>query len=144
MPGETFHGRIAFIEPVLDPATRTARVRIVLPNPRGALKPGMFANAVVRLQTAQGLVVPRSALIDTGARRLVYVESSPNTFMAREVTTGPVTGDRVQILAGLYEGDRVVVQGNFFIDSQAQLTGGQSIQWSGALDVKATPTERKP
>ena len=144
MPGETFNGRIAFIEPVLDPATRTARVRIVLPNPRGALKPGMFANAVVRLQAARGLVVPRSALIDTGTRRLVYVETSPNTFTAREVTTGPVTGDRVQILAGLNEGDRVVAQGNFFIDSQAQLSGGQSIQWSGALDVKTTPTERKP
>ena len=144
LPGETFHGRIAFIEPVLDPETRTGRVRLVLPNPRGALKPGMFAGAVIRLPAAQGLVVPRSALIDTGTRRIVYVETSPNTFMARNVTPGVVAGDRVQILDGITEGERVVAQGNFFIDSQAQLSGGQSIQWSGALDVKTTPAEPKP
>jgi multidrug efflux pump subunit AcrA (membrane-fusion protein) len=144
LPGETLRGRITFVEPVLDPETRTGRVRIVLPNPKGALKPGMFGNAIIRLAAGQGFVVPRSALIDTGTRQIVYVETSPNTFMARNVTPGAAAGDPVQILDGLKEGERVVAQGNFFIDSQAQLSGGQSIQWSGALDVKTTPAGPKP
>jgi Cu(I)/Ag(I) efflux system membrane fusion protein len=145
LPGEVYRGRVAFIEPVLDPSTRSARVRIVLPNTKGVLKPGMFANALIRTPTSSRLVVPRSALIDTGTRRVVYVESPTNTFTAREVTPGASAGDRVEILEGLKEGERVVAQGNFFIDSQAQLSGGQSIQWSGALDVKATPVpEPKP
>lgn len=144
LPGQAIAGRVVFIEPVLDRETRSARVRIVLPNGKGALKPGMFGNAMIRLPATQGLVVPRSALIDTGTRRIVYVETSPNSFAARNVTTGSAAGDRVQILDGLKEGERVVAQGNFFIDSQAQLSGGQAIQWSGALDVKTTPTEPKP
>jgi Cu(I)/Ag(I) efflux system membrane fusion protein len=145
LPGQIFRGRIAFIEPVLDRDTRSARVRIVLPNPKGALKPGMFANALIRVPAAPRLVVPRSALIDTGTRRVVYVESAANTFTARNVTPGSTAGAWVEILEGLKEGERVVAQGNFFIDSQAQLSGGQSIQWSGALDVKTTPAaEPKP
>jgi Cu(I)/Ag(I) efflux system membrane fusion protein len=103
----------------------------------------MFGNAMIRLPAASSLVVPRSALIDTGTRRIVYVETSPNAFAARNVTSGSAAGERVQILDGLKEGERVVAQGNFFVDSQAQLSGGQSIQWSGALDVKTTP-EPKP
>ena len=145
LPGQLYRGRVAFIDPVLNRETRSARVRIVLPNTKGALKPGMFANALIRMPASSRLVVPRSALIDTGPRRVVYVESAANTFTAREVTPGASAGDQVEILEGLNEGDRVVAQGNFFIDSQAQLSGGQSIQWSGALDVKATPVpEPKP
>ncbi len=144
LPGEKLEGRVVFIEPVLDRDTRSARVRIVLPNPRGSLKPGMFANATIRLPAAQRLVVPRSALIDTGIRRVVYVETSPNIFEARNVAPGAVAGERVEILEGLKDGERVVAQANFFIDSQAQLAGGASVQWSGALDVKATPAEPKP
>lgn len=144
LPGEALKGRVVFIEPVLDRDTRSARVRIVLPNPEGKLRPGMFANATIRLSASPRLVVPRSALIDTGTRRVVYVEISPNTFAARNVTPGSVSGDRVEILDGLKEGERVVAQGNFFLDSQAQLAGGASVQWSGALDVKATPTAPKP
>ena len=144
LPGETLRGRVAFIEPVLDAQTRTDRVRIVLPNRGGALKPGMFANATIQFPASTGLAVPRSALIDTGTRRVVYVETSPDSFAARNVTLGAVAGEKVQILDGLKEGERVVAQGNFFIDSQAQLAGGASVQWSGALDVKSTPTEPKP
>jgi Cu(I)/Ag(I) efflux system membrane fusion protein len=108
------------------------------------LKPGMFGNAIIRLPAAPRLVVPRSALIDTGTRHVVYVETSPNTFSARNVTPGAVAGDRAEILEGLNEGERVVAQATFFIDSQAQLAGGASVQWSGVLDVKATPAEPKP
>ncbi len=141
-PGRDFQGKIAFIEPVLERETRTARVRIVLPNPRGELKPGMFANAVIQVPLGEVLSVPRSAVIDTGARQVVYVETSPGTFMGREVKLGASAGDRREVLQGLKEGERVVAAANFFVDSQAQLAGGSSIQWSGALDVKTEPTPR--
>jgi membrane fusion protein, copper/silver efflux system len=145
LPGTTLRGRVAFIEPVLDRETRTARVRIALANPRGDLKPGMFADARLEVPAAASLIIPRSALIDTGARRIVYVEIAPNTFAARDVKTGTASGDRVAVLEGLKEGETVVAAANFFIDSQAQLAGGSSIQWSGALDVKQTPKpERTP
>lgn len=138
-PGRQFTGRIAFIEPVLERETRTARVRVVLPNPRGDLKPGMFADAQLEVPLGEGLSAPKSAVIDTGARRLVYVETSPGTFVPREVTLGSSAGDRVVVLEGLKEGERVVAAANFFIDSQAQLSGGASVQWSGSLDVKSPP-----
>jgi membrane fusion protein, copper/silver efflux system len=143
-PGRSFAGRIAFIEPVLDPQTRTARVRIVLPNPRGELKPGMFADARLQIPLGRRLSVPRSAVIDTGTRQVVYVETSPGTFAARDVKVGPTAKDRVEILEGLSEGEKVVSAANFFLDSQAQLSGGASVQWSGAKEVKAQPTPGSP
>ena len=139
-PARSFRGRIAFIEPTLDRETRTARVRIELPNPRGDLKPGMFAEAVLKVPAAEALTVPKSAVLDTGVRRVVWVETEPNTFSPRDVRVGAGTRDRVAVLEGLKEGERVVAAAGFFIDSQAQLSGGASIQWSGALDVKTTPT----
>lgn len=143
-PGRSFAGRIAFIEPVLDPQTRTARVRIVLPNPRGELKPGMFADARLQIPLGHRLSVPRSAVIDTGTRQVVYVETAPGTFAARDVKVGSTAKDRVEILEGLSEGEKVVSAANFFLDSQAQLSGGGSVQWSGALEVKTQPTPGSP
>jgi Cu(I)/Ag(I) efflux system membrane fusion protein len=138
-PGRELAGRIVFIEPLLERETRTARVRVVLPNPRGDLKPGMFADARLALQLKEGLSVPRSAVIDTGARQVVYVETAPGIFTPREVRLGAAAGDRREVLEGLREGEKVVAAANFFVDSQAQLGGGTSIQWSGARELKATP-----
>lgn len=135
-PGRPFHGRIRFIEPVLDPATRTVGVRIELPNSDGSLKPGMFANAELRVDLGRGLAIPKSAVLDTGARQLVYVQLAPNRFTGREVRLGQTAGDRVQVLHGLAAGEEVVTSANFLIDSQSQLTTGQSIQWGGASEVK--------
>jgi multidrug efflux pump subunit AcrA (membrane-fusion protein) len=140
LPGVELKGRVVFIEPTLERESRTARVRIALPNPRGELKPGMFADARLAVPLGQGLSVPRTAVIDTGTRQLVYVETAPGTFTPRDVKLGGAAGDRREILEGLREGEKVVAAANFFVDSQAQLAGGSSIQWSGALEVKATPT----
>ena len=139
-PGRELHGKIVFIEPVLDPETRTARVRAVLPNPSGELKPGMFADARLSVELPDRLSIPKSAAIDTGARQVVYVESSPGSFTPRAVKLGATAGDRREVLSGLREGEKVVAAANFFIDSQSQLASGTSIQWSGALEVKTTPT----
>ncbi len=144
LPGRTLRGKIGFIEPVLDRDTRSARVRIELPNPRGELKPGMFADARLEVPAAPSLIIPKTALIDTGVRRVVYVEAGPNTFSPREVKTGASSADRVAVLEGLREGEKVVAAANFFIDSQAQLSGGASVQYSGALDVRETPNAEKP
>jgi RND family efflux transporter MFP subunit len=139
-PDREFRGKVVFVEPVLDRETRTARVRAVVPNPKGDLKPGMFADARLSMPLGEPLSIPKSAAIDTGARQVVYVETSPGSFTPRPVKLGATAGDRREVLSGLREGEKVVAAANFFIDSQAQLASGSSIQWSGALDVKVSPT----
>jgi Cu(I)/Ag(I) efflux system membrane fusion protein len=111
----------------------------------------MFADARLEQPAAEALTVPKSAVIDTGSRKVVFVETAPDTFSPRDVKTGEASEDRVAILDGLRDGERVVVAGNFFVDSQSQLSGGASVQYTGALDVKttppaaaATPGEEKP
>jgi Cu(I)/Ag(I) efflux system membrane fusion protein len=135
-PGREIRGHIRFIDPVLDPATRTAGVRIELPNPGGLLKPGMFANAELRVDLGRGLAIPKSAVLDTGVRQIVYVQVGPGRFAGREVRLGQTAGDQVQVLQGLAAGEQVVTSANFLIDSQSQLATGQSIQWGGASEVK--------
>src|SRR5262245_39573024 len=98
LPDRTFRGRIAFIDPVVDRETRSARVRIELPNPRGELKPGMFGDALLEIPETPTLAIPRGAVIDTGERRVVYVETAPNTFSPRPVRTGAATGEDVAVL----------------------------------------------
>jgi RND family efflux transporter MFP subunit len=134
-PGRDVEGRIRFIDPVLDPTTRTAGVRIELPNPQGLLKPGMFANAELRVDLGRRLAIPRNAVIDTGVRQVVYVMAAPGRFVGREVRLGPQAGDLVEVVAGLAGGERVVTAASFLIDAQSQLATGQSIQWSGASEA---------
>ncbi|HYU36107.1 MAG TPA: efflux RND transporter periplasmic adaptor subunit [Thermoanaerobaculia bacterium] len=143
-PGREFRGRIRFIDPILDPGTRTAGVRIELPNPGGLLKPGMFANAELRVDLGRALAIPKSAVLDTGVRQVVYVRQGPNRFVGREVHLGQSAGDLVQVVAGLSEGEQVVTSANFLIDSQSQLATGQSIQWSGASEVKREVRKEEP
>jgi Cu(I)/Ag(I) efflux system membrane fusion protein len=135
-PGREFRGQIRFIDPVLEPATRTAGVRIELPNPGGLLKPGMFANAELRVDLGRGLAIPKSAVLDTGVRQVIYVQVGPGRFAGREVRLGQTAGDQVQVLQGIAAGEQVVTSANFLIDSQSQLATGQSIQWGGASEVK--------
>jgi Cu(I)/Ag(I) efflux system membrane fusion protein len=135
-PGRDFQGRVRFIDPVLDPATRTVGVRVELPNPGGLLKPGMFATAELRVDLGRGLAIPKSAVLDTGVRQVVYVQVAPGRFTGREVRLGPPAGELVQVVEGLAEGERVVTAASFLIDSQSQLATGQSIQWGGASEVK--------
>ncbi len=120
-PGQEFAGQITFINPVLDDATRTVKVRVEMANPGGRLKPNMFVNARVQTPLADNLVVPESALLDTGSRKLVYVAQSEDTFVKREVVAGQQTDGYVQILSGLQPGETVVTAATFLIDSQTRL-----------------------
>jgi Cu(I)/Ag(I) efflux system membrane fusion protein len=123
-PGKTFRGRVAFIYPFLDPKTRTVKVRVEIPNPGLRLKPDMFVNAMVKVPLGSSIVVPVSAVMDTGQRQLVWVEMKPGMFAPRDVKVGVRSGDNVQILSGLKAGEKVASSGGYLIDSEAQLKGG--------------------
>ena len=120
-PDKPSTGRIAFVYPFLDPKTRTVKARLELANPGMKLKPEMFVNAIIRVPLSPSLVVPVTALMNTGKRKVVWVESSPGMFESRTVQVGQQSGEKVQILSGLQSGDKVAVSGGYLIDSESQL-----------------------
>jgi Cu(I)/Ag(I) efflux system membrane fusion protein len=132
-PGRTFSGEVAFIDPVLDAGTRTAKVRVNVDNPDGRLKPEMFVHGTVRVAAdpgdggAERLVIPDSAPLITGKRAVVYVETEPGLYTGTEITLGPRAGDFYVVEAGLQEGQRVVTNGNFKIDSALQILARPSM-----------------
>jgi RND family efflux transporter MFP subunit len=111
-PGEVFSGRIARVSPVLDPATRTAPVEVEIPNPGFRLKPGMYARVTITSEErANALVVPSNAVIDYGGRRGVFVAADDSTVSFRLVVVGIEDPERIEVLEGLADGDRVVTTG---------------------------------
>jgi Cu(I)/Ag(I) efflux system membrane fusion protein len=123
-PGRPFGGRIDFVGPVVDAQSRAGRVRVALPNPGGLLKPGMNATLFFEGQLgADVLSVPAEAVVMTGARNLVFVVSREGALQPREVTLGPRAGERVQVLSGLKQGERVVASANFLVDAESRLGG---------------------
>jgi len=138
LPGETRRGRITFVSPALDPETRTARIRVELPNPGLRLKPGMYAT--IRFQSAGLPVVsvPRSAVLATGERNLVFVRDSDGRFTPRDVALGATTDERVEILRGVRAGEVVVASATFLVDAESNLgtvMGGMGDM--PGMDVKA-------
>jgi membrane fusion protein, copper/silver efflux system len=124
VPGRTFNGSVGFIVPVLEGETRTARVRIELPNPGLPLKPDMYVNVrVIGAPAPPHIMVPASAVVDRGQKQFVWVETQAGTYEPRQITTGGRHGEAIVIASGLSEGDNVVVEGGFLLDSEAQLRG---------------------
>lgn len=122
LAGQSFDGKVGFLQPVLDTATRTLAVRVALPNPDGRLRPGLFGTVALAGEGGhEALTIPRSALIDSGQRQIALVEVAAGRFSPRPITTGQRSGDRVEVLEGLREGERVVVEGNFLIDAESNL-----------------------
>jgi Cu(I)/Ag(I) efflux system membrane fusion protein len=191
-PGEEFKGQISFVDPFLDPQTRTVSVRVDVPNPERKLKPGMYANAAINIHVHEGikppvkdvyictmcpevesdspgecpecgmdlvkkepgpsgtvLAIPKSAVLDTGMRTIVYVEKELGQYSPHEVKLGVeavthVDGQKRKFYAlksGLTEGMRIVTQANFLIDSQSQITGQAEAVYSGTLE---RGEEKKP
>lgn len=125
LPGEKLEGKIDFINPILDQKSRTLKIRATIKNTLGKLKPGMIANAVLNIEIeGMPLVVPRSAVIDTGKRKVVWIKIDETKFEAKTVLTGYESDGYVEVKNGLKQGDSVVVEGNFLLDAQAQLFGG--------------------
>ena len=120
-PGKTLSGSISFIYPTIDPQTRTAKLRVQLANPGFRLKPQMFANAAIHVDYGKPLVVPRSAVLDSGMSQRVFVAQQGGSYEPRTVVTGPTVGDETIILSGLQVGEVVVSEGNFLIDADSRL-----------------------
>ncbi|WP_372950216.1 efflux RND transporter periplasmic adaptor subunit [Mariniphaga sp.] len=133
IPGETFEGTISFLDPVIDPKTRVAKARVEMVNSGLKLKPEMFASGMVEAKLPAGggtLSVPKTAVMWTGKRSLVYVKSETETgvnFLMREVTLGLALGDSYLVESGLDEGEEIAVSGTFSIDAAAQLAGKPSM-----------------
>jgi Cu(I)/Ag(I) efflux system membrane fusion protein len=133
LPGKTFEGKVAFVYPYLDPASRTGRVRIALANKAGELKPEMYATVTFVLPLGPRLVVPTSAVIYTGLRRLVFVDLGHGELRPQEVAIGARTGDLVEIVSGLAEGDAVVSAGNFLVAAESRVRSAGSL-WEDSHD----------
>ena len=144
-PGEIFKGTIAFISPLLDPMTRTVKVRVEVPNADGRLKPEMFVRALVRTSAqtegaTSPLVIPASAPLVTGKRAVVYVAlpGKDGAYEGREIVLGPRAGDFYIVKEGLAAGEQVVVNGAFKIDSSLQIQGKPSLMAPEGAAVPAS------
>jgi Cu(I)/Ag(I) efflux system membrane fusion protein len=122
--GAVSNGRISFVYPFHDPKTHTVKARVEMPNPGHMLKPDMFVNAIIRVPLVKGIVVPVTAVVDTGKRQVVWIETSQGMFEPRDVQAGERIDDKVQILSGIKAGDKVASSGSYLIDSESQLKGG--------------------
>jgi RND family efflux transporter MFP subunit len=121
MPGKTVDARINYIQPQVDPMTRTLKVRLDMDNPGVVLKPDMYANVEFRINLPMQLTVPADAVLDAGERKTVFVDRGNGFFEPRQVKAGERDGNRIQILSGLSAGERIVTSGNFLIDSESQM-----------------------
>lgn len=120
-PSEQFAGKISYIYPYLEEETRTTKARIVLPNRDFRFKPEMYGNINIKINLGRKLTVPESAVLDSGKRKLVFIDKGEGYFEPREVKLGIKTDDGYEVLDGLREGEQVVTSANFLIDSESKL-----------------------
>lgn len=143
MSGETVNGKVGYIYPELDPAARTLRARIELPNPKGMLRPGMYANVNLGGQSRDVLSVPSESVIATGKRKVVILKEG-NDFRPAEIQTGQEGMGRTEVLSGVTEREQVVVSGQFLIDSEASLSGVLARLSQQAMPVMETAPQKMP
>jgi hypothetical protein len=160
-PNQVFKGTVALVHPHLEEATRTNRVRIRLENPKHELRPGMYAEVTIdtSLETIEPykslaannkfLVVPESAVIDTGEKKIVYVERSLGQYEGREVELGPRQDNYYPVLKGLAAGERVAAAGSFLVDAETRLNPAAAATYFGAsggpqsTNVSPTPATQQ-
>ena len=126
LPGRVFNARIDFLQPQVDPMTRTLKVRLNMDNPGVLLKPDMYADVEFVVSNPSKLTVPADAVLNAGERQTVFIDRGNGYLEPRQVKTGDREGDRIQILSGLSGGERVVTSGNFLIDSESQMKAAAS------------------
>ena len=150
VPGRSYAGRIAFIDPVVDPVTRVARVRVEVGNGSGILKPEMFASGTVEANLTayrDNLVIPRSAVLWTGKRSIVYVKQPGQdepVFSLREIGLGPRLGNSYVVESGLQDGEEIVTEGTFSVDAAAQLEGKPSMMSPAGGQTASMPGMTMP
>ena len=142
-PGEHRVGRISYIYPTLNAETRTVRVRVVLANPDMVLKPGMYATIIIAGRArANVLTVPRSAVLSTGERSIIFVREANGALTPREVALGTTNDDRVEVLRGVKAGETVVASATFLVDAESNL--GKSLGGMGNMPGMEMTTPPKP
>ncbi len=139
-PADAFAGRLSAILPEVNAATRTVRARVEVANPAGKLKPGMYATLTLSPRAREGLLVPSEAVIRTGERSVVILADGSGKFRAVDVEVGMESGGDAEIRTGLKAGDRVVVSGQFLIDSEANLRTTLT-RLEGAGEAQAAPPQ---
>ena len=120
-PAASFTARVSYIQPQIDPVTRTLKVRLEADNPKLELKPDMYVDVTFSVPMPRRITVPAEAVLNTGIRQTVFVDRGNGYLEPRSVQAGEHIGDRIEILSGLKSGERVVTSGNFLIDSESQL-----------------------
>jgi len=140
LPGKTWRGPVTYIAPIVDEKTRTIKVRIEVDNQDGALKPDMYADVFLRSNLGIGLLVPESAVIDAGDRKLVFLDRPEGRLEPREVQLGVKLAGGYQVITGLAAGDRVVTSANFLLDSESSLKAALSAMASPAPSGSPAPS----
>jgi membrane fusion protein, copper/silver efflux system len=138
LPGKTYKGRVTFIHPTVDEKTRTITARAEVMNRDGALRPGMYATAMIRPATAKVLSVPGQAVLPTGTQNLVFVNRGDGRFMPRPVVVGMRSDSLVEIVHGLKPGDEVIASAAYLLDSESNLAAamqGLMLQMGMGLDM---------
>ncbi|MEW6247956.1 MAG: efflux RND transporter periplasmic adaptor subunit [Nitrospirota bacterium] len=132
-PGEQFHGRVSYIYPYVNKEARTVKVRLDLPNPGIRIKPDMYGDVLIQVNRGNKLAVPEQAVLDSGTQALVFVVRGEGMFEPRSVKLGPKVGPYYEVREGVTDGDRVVISGNFLIDSESKLVAATNMM--GALGM---------
>lgn len=143
-PNRVFEGSAAFLDPVLDPVTRTVKLRLEFANANGELKPAMFGEVVLENAEREGLRIPEDAVIDSGSRKVVFVALQDGKFEPRQVSLGDSDGTGVEVISGLIEGEKVVVRANFLVDSESRLRASLAALSEPAPPVSAPSASAAP
>lgn len=139
-PGRSFAGRVSFVYPTVDEQSRTGRVRVVLTNPDELLKPGMYATLFFDVRVGVDVLsLPAEAVVRTGERNLVFAVGKDGVLEPREVVLGPSAGERLQILRGVVEGERVVGSANFLVDAESRLGTGAGMTGMAGMPGMENP-----
>lgn len=132
---KTLYATVSNNPPLFDPASRTLKLRLEADNPGLELRPDMFVDLEFSGRVPAGLSVPQEAVLDSGRQKIVYVETSDDVFEPRPVEIGAARGDRVAVLRGLEEGDRIVTSGNFLIDSESRIRSAKVVSNSSKTEL---------
>ncbi|MCK5354171.1 MAG: efflux RND transporter periplasmic adaptor subunit, partial [Methyloprofundus sp.] len=124
-PDTPYRGKVTFIEPFLENETRTARVRVELANPDGALRPDQYVHLQLQVELGRRIVVPEQAVVFSGENRVVFVDLGEGRLQAQKIKTGVRNDDYIEVLDGLNYGDTIVTSGNFLIASESKLKAGE-------------------
>lgn len=137
--GRRLTGRVAFLDPALDPKTRTLKARLAFPNPDGSLRPEMLGEVVIRTGARTALSIPLDAVLDSGTRKIAFVDVGQGYLEPREIKTGQVTRDRIEVLEGLEAGEAVVTRAAFLVDSESRLQAALAELARRTAESKAPP-----